>query len=495
MNSLSVLLTAATLAATACAHAGDSAPDTLELDAAFAGAPNLEQPGMAFYHDLGAANRIDSSLGLFAADAGGYWLAGRHVDPDHLPSDTVLIAKLADDGSYDETFGSDGQVTFDVLGPHGSGVAVATKARGSDTFYFAGPIDRADGSGEYDVGVSCANADGSPCAAFGDGGLVVFPLLDANYTQAVAIAVDESARVIVLGGCKIAGSTNPGGNLDMCTLALDAGTGAPVEGFGNAGMSRVGVDVVADGWDIAGSGTPMVMTGADSPNGARIFVSGGLQVEPWSPSDPLAMLHDRAFVVAIDAVTGRIDPSFGDAGHIIYDDGDLSFVTAMAVRGDGSLLLAGQTVDSDLPGQSQLLLAAVAPDGSYLPSFCGGSVCIGNPDGLVKAVPRAVAVRQGSGNVVLATEASASTSLLPTEIAIEAGANGTSWRSVRRLDYAAADGQMPTAEVTGLQIDAQNRVLMVGARQWSVDQPVSQFDITLARMVDADTLFVSGFER
>ena len=496
MNTLRASLFCAALAASGTVHAGDPVPDALALDPAFDGATSLEQPGMAFYNDLRSANRNDFAMAVFPATDGDHWLVGQHVDPAHVPSNTVLIARIAEDGSHVAGFGDGGQAVFDVLGPNGEGVAVATKAPDSDTFYFAGPVKRASAPDQHDVGVSCASADGTPCANFGDGGTVVYPVGDAEYTQAVGIAVNEAGQVIVVGGCKIAGTTSILGNLDICVLALDGSGGAPVDDFGTGGMSRVGIDLVEDGWEIPTDGTPVLLTSSDSSLGNRIFIAGGIQVTPFS-EDVFAMFDDRAFVLALDGHTGLPDPTFGDDGLVIVqDDGNPSYVTALNTLPDGNLLLAGN-VAYDPTTDTRVLLAELAPDGTPLPTFCGGDVCIGNPDGIPRAIPRAVAVRPASGgDIVVGTEINLAPDTPPLQAAWEANASGTAWRSARILDYTAAPDQLPQGSVKRLFIDAQNRVWMLGERRWTVDetQPVDSFDITLTRMVDGDTIFGAGFE-
>jgi hypothetical protein len=494
MTSLRILPIAAALAAAALpARAGT--PEALALDPAFDGAADLEQPGMAVYHELGAAGRNDFGLGVFAADEGGYWLVVNHVDPAHVPSNSVFVARLADDGSYDESFGDDGEAAFDTLGPNGNGVVAVAKARDADTFYFAGPVQRADASGALDLGISCAAADGTPCAGFGDAGLVVVPILDATFTQVSGLAVDESGHVVAAGGCKIEGTLDPNGNLDICVVALDGSSGLPVGGFGTAGLSRIGVDVVEDGWDIPAAGSSLLVTGADSPTGARIFIAGGTQVTQYTITNPFAFVDDRAFIVALDAHTGLVDSSFATDGHVVvYDDGHASFVSALATTPDGNLLLAGQTA-TDTPGEARMLLAKLAPDGSVLNSFCGGEACIGNPVGVMKSTPRFVAARPGSGDILVAAEAGEALADPLLQAVFEADADGA-WIASRFFDYSAATPAAQTGDVNGFMLDAQNRLVVLGERRWSIDagQPVDSYDATLTRIAAPDAIFVDGFE-
>ena len=494
MTSLRILPVAAALAVAAM-PARSGTPGALALDPAFDGAADLEQPGMALYHDLDAQGRHDFSLGVFAAEEGGYWLVAKHVDPATIPSNSVFVARLADDGSYDESFGVGGEAAFDVLGPNGDGVVAVAKARGADTFYFAGPVQRADAPGTVDLGIACAAADGTPCAGFGDGGLVVVPILDATFTQVSGLAVDESGNVIAAGGCKIEGTVDPNGNLDICVAAVDGGSGLPVDGFGTAGLSRIGIDIVEDGWDIPTVGSSLVVTGADSPTGARIFIAGGTQVTPYAISNPFAFVDDRAFVVALDAHTGLVDPTFATGGHVVvYDDGHTSFVTSLATTPDGNLLLAGQTA-TDTAGEARMLLARLAPDGSALGSFCGGGACIGNPDGVMKSTPRFVAARPGSGDILVVAETGEALADPLLQAVFEADAHGT-WTASRFLDYSAATPAAQTGDVGGFVLDAGNRLVVLGERRWSIDtgQPIDSHDVTLTRIAAPDAIFADGFE-
>lgn len=476
------------------ALAGDLA-DALSLDASLSAAADLERPGMAYYHTPGTSHRNDFSLGLHPTADGGYWMLGLHADPPAVPSDIAVVARLSEDGAYDAGFGGGGVVALQAFGPNGKGIVVATRSREGRS-YFAGLVERPEEPGRNDLGVFCVEADGTPCLAFGEGGSRVVPIDDAVLTQASGIAVTDDGRVIVPAGCKVAGIHNPLGNLDVCVAALDGVTGEPDAAFGNEGVRRVGVDLVEDGWDIPAAGTSLLLTDGDSPYGSRIFICGAIQVTPWSESNPFAMLDDRAFVLALRADTGEPDSTYGDGGHlVVYDDGKNSYLTAMSLRRDGALLFAGEAA-TDNPSEFVLLLGARAGDGTPAADVCGGEICVGNPGGIAKLVPRAVLERPPTRDLVVAAETAPSVSVAPIQSVLEFGANGTVLRSIRHLDYSAAPDQEPTGSVKGMSIDAEGRVVVVGERRWATDpnQPIDQYDMTLARLVDTDSVFSDGFE-
>jgi hypothetical protein len=485
-------------------HAAQGAagmPAFLALDAdGFSGAADLERPGMAYYHDGTSGGRNDFALGIHPAEGGGYWLVGQHVDvvDGPIPSNTVVLSQLDDDGSFDTGFGDAGQVTFDVLGPDGNGVAVSTMADG-ERFYFSGQVRRNGNPDRYDPGISCVQANGDPCAGFGDAGTVVFPITESVFTQAGALLVDaESNHIIMVGGCKATGIADPNGDMDLCTVALDADSGQPAAGFGNDGLSRVHVNAVQDGWDVLAAGGSAIVTDSSAPGGHRIYMVGGTQVTPYTPTNPFAFVDDRAFVMALDADNGAPDPTFGPDGNgamVVFDDGTVSIAMTITQLANGNLAWAGTRILSD--GSSEWLVSELQPDGMPVPSFCGGAPCQGHPPGIGSSgVPRVIAERAGTGGLIIAGEAKLDGAAANTQAIAELGPSGGAWLASLPLDYAAAEGQVATGLLTGMLVDDAGRVLVAGSRRWSVDSgaPISQYDITLARMINTEGMFANGFD-
>jgi hypothetical protein len=476
-------------------------PAFLALDAdGFSGAADLERPGMAYYHDGASDGRNDFALGIHPATGGGYWLLGDHVDVVNgpIPTNTVLMSKLNDDGSLDPSFGNAGQATFDVLGPGGNGVAVATEGD-DDRFYFSGQVHRSGDPNLYDPGISCAHANGDPCEGFGDAGTVVFPITEAAFTQAGALLVDaETNRIIMVGGCKATGIADPNGDLDLCIVALDADSGQPAAGFGNNGLSRVHFNVVQDGWDVLAAGGSAIVTDSSAPGGHRIYLVGGTQVTPYAPNNPFAFVDDRAFVMALDADTGAPDPTFGPNGNgamVVFDDDTVSITMAITQLANGNLAWAGTRILSD--GSSGWIVAELQPEGMPVPGFCSGEVCQDPPPGIgTSGLPRIIAERPGTGDLIIAGETQLEGSTTNTQAIAEMSPSGDAWLAALPLDYGAAEGQAATGSVKGMLVEDSGRVLIAGERLWTFDDssPIAQYDITLARTIDTQDVFANGFD-
>jgi hypothetical protein len=470
-------------------------PSVLALDdAGFDGADTLDSidSGMHYYDANDGAIRAEFGGAVFPAEGGGYWLAGQHFG--HVGASNILdafIAKVNEDGSYDTSFGVQGQSVFAVPFALNYGVSGIVKdpTPASDRFYFTGPVVRAGGS-DYDFAVYCTHSDGAPCAGFGVNGLFSQTLSTNNETPS-RIRIDGDHHVIVMGQI----DNNQGGatNLDTFVAELDGATGELVPTFGNQGVVYLaGLDLVPKGTDIP---LDIVLTQASSPSGHRIYV-----VE--ASDGPNSTTVGR--IIALNADTGAFDLSFNGSSIRALSANGYSIVaaTTMIERADGNLVFAGVASHDNL--NADLLLGEMDPSGSGVASFCSalgsGGQCIAQRIPNALEDPAVIAERPGTHDLVIAlniNNPAGTPNVDQLQAVLQFGPTGNNLRAMQVLDYRAATGVPHDSNVGGLLIDAQGRVLVGGYRKWleATTTATGDYDLTLARMIDTDTIFVSGFEQ
>lgn len=281
-------------------------------------------------------------------------------------------------------------------------------------------------------------ADGELDVSFGDGGLAMFPGYRAVGGHPMAVQSD--------GGIVLVGSTEP--SLGDVLVGRFLADGSPDPAFGVGGVvttdlggaeQAVSVASQADG-RILVAGTTWTESDPDvrsvlvrytvdgSPD--TTFAGDGI-VEPAIDSgvrDLVVQPDGRIVLLAVDddGVTlarhlpdGRPDPAFGAAGVVTTSFGDDLgwaegvglFVNAMALQGDGSVVVAGSRLDSNVE-QADVGVLRYRPDGSLDAAFgelgvatvdlsqsdLGASVAV-QPDGKIVVSGRSYA---GGGGLLLA---------------------------------------------------------------------------------------------
>ncbi len=210
-------------------------------------------------------------------------------------------------------------------------------------------------------------------------------------------------------------------------------------------------------------------------------------------------LGSEGYILSIDAATGVLDANFGSGGYawFAFDTGvhfdDVS-VHAIKVLDDGRILATGNANHDDefFNTLTDVLLVSLQPDGTPSPGFGGGGpthVNLGLNTSVLDLVVRA------NGDLVVSM---ASNGILPNDY------TGDGLQSIAQFDAA---GNGPTATVSieypsqvtpngqpySLLLDAQDRVLVAGFRQWDFNFPVPDSDHSITRLV-RDSIFASGFE-
>ena len=286
----------------------DGTPDT-----AFANS------GVLKWNPIGTAGYDSAWTGAVQGD-GKLVVAGQSTGGNSNP---VPVARFLADGSgLDPSFGSKGQTLLKFGGTQDRALAMAIDSDGK--ILLAG--DMATASFLSQVVVARLNADGTPDATFGSGGILVAPSLGTNsYGFGLAILGDHSALV--------GGSCNVGGYLGL--VARFSAAGALDAGFGSGGS---------------------VMTGFSTKN--------------WEPSafHALAMQADGKVVVAGSSTLagqtsvlvarlaqkdGSLDATFqgpsgaGAGKFTVPAAGKDDRAVALLLQADGSLLVVGTTIGGD----------------------------------------------------------------------------------------------------------------------------------------------------
>jgi uncharacterized delta-60 repeat protein len=242
-------------------------------------------------------------------DARGYVYAAGTSTTGGVSSGVVVpvLAKYKPDGLLDTGFGSGGVVT--PGSPPVGMAAYSALAIYQDTLY---QMVAADDK----LYVYAFSTAGAPQTWFGSGGVAVFTVGAVSYP---IFDIAQWGNYLGMAASVVHPVT---GNHDFVVVELNLG-GAPVSSFGSGGIAYSRV------W--TGVGARNRLTGITFQPDGRI-VAAGRVAKPGAPYD---------FVAARYRWDGTPDPTFGLAGFSIVDFGGYDFGRRVALRRDGSMVLAG----------------------------------------------------------------------------------------------------------------------------------------------------------
>jgi uncharacterized delta-60 repeat protein len=311
------------------------------------------------------------------------------------PINQVGVARLNANGSLDQSFSEDGVVWLrgdhEVVGTDagaltgrpGDGILVAVNATAS-TFGFD---DTARGAADSEATLVGLTAGGGLDQGFGDRG-------------AVKLSGSIAAAHVLADGAILAAGTKRGEKIGCCYAQSDfwAGrftpAGAPDPAFGG-GDGAATADLSA--FDVT-------ETALWAEDGSTLV--GGSTVASTSPCVQLSMCEEAPALVRFSA-NGELDPAFGEGGGLRLQAlanpvrGSAKGVLALAARSGGGAVAAGSSGPA-------AFLAAIGPNGALDPGFgAAGIVAEREPLPSGSSV-EAVAV-DGQGRILLAgtTEAGA----------------------------------------------------------------------------------------
>jgi uncharacterized delta-60 repeat protein len=250
-------------------------------------------------------------------------------------------ARAAAPGSLDSSFGSGG-----VAGT------------GQDTRLFAAAVQsdgkvvvagEAGASSTPSILVARFTAQGQLDPRFGSGGIVHGPAVTSGPASvAKGLAIQPDGKIVVVGTESDATGTYAHG---LVVERYTAG-GALDTGFGSGGKVE----------QLAGSSTGQGLAVAIQPDG-KIIATGSASASGSQGFAP------RVAVLRLTA-SGALDSGFAGGGVDIIDLGPVSNAKAVALQGDGKIVIAG----SQAPGFQvpNALIARLTPGGQLDPSFASG---------------------------------------------------------------------------------------------------------------------------
>jgi hypothetical protein len=411
-------------------------------------------------------------------DATGYSLLGSHVTYLGAGYEQFVVVRLNADGTLNSSFGEGGcLVTWPPLD------VVSDTAVGDDgRYYAAGALTQANDAPI--AAVACFEADGARCAGFGPyDGLADVDGFDLRQLPRLLFR-DGSLFLVGAASLSSSGRTDTVlvAKLDAATAALDAqfGTGSPAPG-----------EAIFDLGQFPGGS---ITTDAAIFDGTRVLVGGAAQSTQQGGT--------VAYVLALDATDGSADVGFGGNGvaTIAFGSGaDRVRTKALAVHAAGRIAAAGNAdIDGGVGPIRELMLAEFAADGSPSTDFAGGGsthLTIGHETDVTNLAMRSdgslVVAMTAKGLLPDDTTDSEEQSVAEFDAV---GAGPTSTASIA-FDFAIPPAP-PYSFATALDIDDADRVVLAGGHFYGkIGGTLISIgvEMTATRFV-RDAIFANGFE-
>jgi uncharacterized delta-60 repeat protein len=421
-----------TFGATSPAYGLCLQPDGRILVAGIAAVGGRALMAVARYETNGNLDATFGSNGLVTTDLGGTEQGAvaitlqpdGHIVAAGFVSDTMTgfaLARYNTDGSLDATFGNGGFVVTHLGTYLARGVAIQPDGK-----ILAAGDTQAAGVLTYGFALARYNADGSLDPAFGTNGVVISDFgFEAHAGRSLLLQPD--GKIVVGGGRFAVALYDEYGNLDpsfgndglvatnfyplddgsygLFALALDPAGRIIAAGGANMGflLARLGPDGYLDGSFGPPSGKAVTDFGdpffySDQLNAlavqsdGRIVAAGG---QAGGGSDQFAVVRYNT--------DGNPDARFGPdgTGMVGVDFGPgLDLASAVAIQGDGKIVVAGQAY---IGGKPEFALARLDADGSLDAGF-GTAGLVTTDIGGLDSRAYAVAI-QGNGKIVAAGSA------------------------------------------------------------------------------------------
>lgn len=176
-------------------------------------------------------------------------------------SHDFAVARYNTNGTLDNSFGTDGRTTLNIVGDRGvtDDYATAVAIQSNGKIVIAGYYDPDPGmmlGGASDFVMMRYNNDGTLDSSFGSDGVVITDINVGSDDCATAMIIQPDGKIIVVGSTASAGGLGPSGDPNFAvvrynidgTLDLDfGGTGIVITALGNAGDVANSVVLQADG--------------------------------------------------------------------------------------------------------------------------------------------------------------------------------------------------------------------------------------------------------
>ena len=212
---------------------------------------------------------------------------------------------LAQDGSLDISFGSNGIVTTPI-GP-GIDYAESVAIQSDGKIVVAGVTQ---GNNDWDFALARYNSDGSLDNTFGSNGIVVTQI-GSSYNYAYSLAIQSDGKIVV------AGDSYNGINYDFAVVRYNS-DGSLDNTFGSNGI--VTTEFGSD----------------DSGNSVAIQPDGKIVVAGFSHQG------NDDFAVARYNIDGSLDNSFDSDGKVTTPIGSDDYAYGVAIQPDGKIVVSGR---------------------------------------------------------------------------------------------------------------------------------------------------------
>ncbi len=357
--------------------------------------------GVAGHVILNIAGTQNDQINSVAVDASGKIVVAGTTSDAAGVSDAV-VARFNADGTLDTTFGTNGMDVFDFTGDsqHDS-AANAVTIDGSGNIVVAGSALIGSGASAHtEFAVARLNADGSFDSTFGTDGQMTVDFAGAN-ESANAVAIDAQGRIVVVGSANVAGPDGTfdqfavarltaegtldntfGANANGETLVdfghtadatqiaigsngkIDVGGNSTISGTSSIALAQLNADGTLD-TTFGANGT----TTASFNSGASAETLQGLTIDASGKLVAAATLHTGTtgsldVGVARFNANGTLDSTFGTAGEVRekFSDG-IDSVAGVAIDSNGNLIVAGSSTQ-DSASASAINFAALQLNGS-----------------------------------------------------------------------------------------------------------------------------------
>ncbi len=282
------------------------------------------------------------------------------------------LARYADDGTLDDTFGGSGIVTTTISS--GNDVIHGLAIQGDGKIVAVG---EAHGAADQDFAVARYDDDGSLDDTFGGGDGIVLTPVDGDGSGsdvANAVVVDESSGKIIVAGYGSAAFSFS----EMVLVRYDD-DGTPDPSFNGDGIATANLSTNPDGFY------------AVALDGDGKIVAAGIYAAPIGGPD---------FVVARFDDDGTPDATFDGDGFVLTSFVDMGsdIASGLVIQPDGKIVVGGRT--GPTYNTPDFGVARYLPDGSLDSSF-GASGLVTTDMGTTSDVGYAVAPAPG-GKIVLA---------------------------------------------------------------------------------------------
>jgi uncharacterized delta-60 repeat protein len=264
----------------------------------------------------------------------------------------VAVRRFTNTGANDNTFGTNGLVTFPI--GSASDVPFAMMIDPDGKIVISGNF--ADANNVANTFVARLNPNGALDTTFGNGGRFIRDVVVGASDFSRALLRQADGKILSLG----VASFN-----DLAVIRLDA-NGIPDPTFG------------ANGQVLFPIGPNLGLSGATFDADGKIVLVGTQK----SPGSPAGTQFPSGIVMRLLATGDTFDGTFGSGGKALFENfrvtpGSTIF-SALTLQSDGRIVVVGRTDDTSGSSQDGLVLRVLG-DGARDPQFGGGTGVVFGP--------------------------------------------------------------------------------------------------------------------